>query len=49
MKENTAAWNGTLDQDKLFALLTKAPELTDIVLGAIDVQLRALKRLSSAP
>lgn len=49
VKENTAAWNGTLDQDKLFALLTKAPELTDIVLGAIDVQLRALKRLSSAP
>ena len=46
---NAAAWDSTLDQADLFTLLIKCPELADIVLGAIDIQLRALKRLPCAP
>lgn len=46
---NAAAWDGALDQAELFTLLIKSPELADIVLGAIDIQLRALKHLPCAP
>lgn len=49
VRANTAAWIGALDQDRLFTLLTKTPELADIVLGAVDMQLRALERLPHAP
>lgn len=49
VRANTAAWLGALDQDRLFTLLTKTPELTDIVLGTVDMQLRALERLPHAP
>lgn len=49
LKDSVAVWNGTFEQDKLFALLTKNPELADIVFAAVDTQLRALKRMPYAP
>lgn len=49
LKDSVAVWNGALEQDKLFALLTKNPELAEIVFAAVDTQLRALKRMPCAP
>ncbi len=48
LKDSVAVWNGALEQDKLFALLTKNPELAEIVFAAVDTQLRALKRMPCA-
>lgn len=49
LKDSVAVWNGALEQDILSALLTKNPELADIVFAAVDTQLRALKRMPCAP
>lgn len=49
LKGSAAVWNGALEQDSLFALLTKNPALADIVFAAVDTQLRALKRMPCAP
>lgn len=49
LKDSVAVWNGTFEQDSLFALLMKNPELADIVFAAVDTQLRALKRMPYAP
>lgn len=49
LKDSVAVWNGTFEQDSLFALLMKNPELADIVFAAVDAQLRALKRMPYAP
>lgn len=49
LKDSAAVWNGALEQDSLFALLTKNPELADIVFAVVDTQLRALKRMPYAP
>lgn len=49
LKGSAAVWNGTFEQDSLFALLTKNPELADIAFAAVDTQLRALKRMPCAP
>lgn len=49
LKDSVAVWNGTFEQDSLFALLMKNPELADVVFAAVDTQLRALKRMPYAP
>lgn len=49
LKGSAAVWNGALEQDSLFVLLTKNPALADIVFAAVDTQLRALKRMPCAP
>lgn len=49
LKDSVAVWNGTFEQDSLFALLMKNPELADIVFAAVDTQLRDLKRMPYAP
>lgn len=49
LKGSAVVWNGALEQDSLFVLLTKNPALADIVFAAVDTQLRALKRMPCAP
>lgn len=49
LKDSAVVWNGALEQDSLFVLLTKNPALADIVFAAVDTQLRALKRMPYAP